>query len=88
MSVMCLRGLPTAPGVDYGSCVGLVAGKSCNATCTGAYLGDNATYSCREDGAFVGSGPTCRKKTCSMDSLPQADSVNFSSCERVSVDDM
>eukprot|EP00931_Biecheleriopsis_adriatica_P094073 TRINITY_DN6777_c0_g1_i4.p1 TRINITY_DN6777_c0_g1~~TRINITY_DN6777_c0_g1_i4.p1 ORF type:complete len:1438 (-),score=282.09 TRINITY_DN6777_c0_g1_i4:261-3965(-) len=65
--------------MDVSNCSRVYGGETCQVTCTGIYIG-SAIYSCNLPPNFEGEGPSCKKKTCTVASLPQQSAVDFGTC--------
>ncbi|CAJ1381182.1 unnamed protein product [Effrenium voratum] len=64
--------LPEGIGFDASSCKGVLAGESCQVSCSYGFEGEASTFSCQENGALQGFAPICSKKTCAVPEFLQS----------------
>lgn len=64
--------LPEGIGFDASSCKGVLAGESCQVSCSYGFEGEASTFSCQENGALQGFAPICSKKTCAIPEFLQS----------------
>lgn len=74
--------LPLARESNVSDCAGVQAGGSCLVECAEGYLGSATTVTCGNDGAFVGTGPSCRIMTCDVPAALKSAGI-LHSCEDV-----
>ena len=60
-----LATLPSVEGSEVADCLNLSLGDNCTASCEEGFTGEPGSFTCDQDGNFVGSPPTCELSFCS-----------------------